>query len=118
VHCIDAWVAESDVLRVQTDIGDATVRVRLAGELDLSSARDLRHAVRDAVQRAGRRHTTVELDLSALTFCDAAGVAAFIALSRECEGAGHGVELRHPRGAVRRVFDIVRLAETVTVRDD
>ncbi|BCJ49451.1 anti-sigma factor antagonist [Actinoplanes sp. NBRC 14428] len=84
------------------------IRLGVRGEVDLATAPDLERAVAGAVARPGAREVLV--DLSAVTFLDASGIAA---LARShLLAAESGVRLRvcGARGVVRRVLAIAGLA--------
>lgn len=82
-------------------------RVRLIGELDLASGA----RVRWALPRLGGHRLLV--DLSRLTFIDAAGLSALLLARRELELAGRRLELEEARGPVRRVFELSGLGHLV-----
>jgi anti-sigma B factor antagonist len=77
--------------------------IRLAGELDMSSAPELDQVLEAAVEHGG----AVLVDLSELTFMDSTGINAFLKAALSLSGRGclilHGEQDR-----VRRVLDLVR----------
>jgi anti-sigma B factor antagonist len=77
--------------------------VMLRGELDVAAAADLQARL---LSVAG---STVVVDLSGLTFIDAAGVGVLVDTRAKLEGEGHRVVLRGASGLVRRVFDLLNL---------
>ncbi|HET7929660.1 MAG TPA: STAS domain-containing protein [Actinomycetota bacterium] len=78
--------------------------IRLAGELDMSSASQLHEVLDVAVAHGG----TILVDLSELTFMDSTGINVFLRAAISLRGRGclilHGEQDR-----VRRVFDLIRL---------
>jgi len=78
--------------------------VGLHGELDVVNAASLRDAL---VEIAG---STVAVDLSDLTFIDAAGLGALASARREIEESGNKLELLGARPSVRRTFTVAGLA--------
>ena len=78
--------------------------IRLAGELDMSTAAELDEVLGMAVEHGG----AVTIDLSELTFMDSTGINAFLRAAMSLRGRGclilHGEQDR-----VRRVLDLVRL---------
>lgn len=78
--------------------------VRLRGELDLAYAAPVRAALASV---AGHE---VEVDLSALTFLDAAGLSALLAARRAVTARGHRLRFCGAVPAVRRVFELTDLA--------
>lgn len=105
----EADVSEQDLsstlpplsVRVE-NVGDLH-RVLLRGELDMASATDVEARL---VETAG---STVEVDLSQLTFIDARGIRAL--LSAKCRTTREGDHLRivGATGMVRRVFTLLDL---------
>ena len=93
---------------VSFDATQAVLGVR--GEVDLISAPELA-AVLDAV--IDRGHRSVVLDLSALTFMDAAGLGVIADAVRRLRHQGGVVTIRCPSAMVRRLLDITKLAQVV-----
>jgi anti-anti-sigma factor len=94
--------------------GDILV-LRVAGELDMSSAPDLLHHVDDALEAGDAR---VLVDLSGLSFCDSAGLNAFIRGDRRCVRAGGWLRLTAARGHVARVLDVSGVGEVLAYRPE
>jgi anti-anti-sigma factor len=82
---------------------DTEVTVELSGELDLASAPTLEAAL-DQIPYESTRH--VLLDLEDLSFIDASGLRAVLALHATCRA--HAVQLSIRRGprSVQRLFDL------------
>ena len=78
--------------------------IRLAGELDMSTAAQLDEVLGTAVEHGG----AIMIDLSELTFMDSTGIGAFLRAAVSLRGRGclilHGEQDR-----VRRVLDLVRV---------
>jgi len=78
--------------------------IRLAGELDMSTAAQLDEVLGTAVEQGG----AVTIDLSKLTFMDSTGIGVFLRAAVSLRGRGclilHGEQDR-----VRRVLDLVRV---------
>jgi anti-sigma B factor antagonist len=78
--------------------------IRLAGELDMSTASQLREVLDVAVAHGG----TILVDVSEVTFMDSTGIGAFLRAAVCLRGRGclilHGEQDR-----VRRVLDLVRV---------
>ena len=94
------------------DNGEAIV-LRLAGELDMSTAPELLDQV-VALVAAGTSRVVV--DLAALTFCDSAGLTSFVRADRRCAAAGGWLRLTGAHGHVARVIEISGLGEVLTYR--
>lgn len=84
------------------------VRVRLAGELDLSTTPELNAAV-DKVLDEGHRHILV--DLGDLAFCDSSGLAALVRGDDLATERGGWLRLTGATGRVDRVLRISGLAD-------
>ncbi|HET9092673.1 MAG TPA: STAS domain-containing protein [Acidimicrobiales bacterium] len=81
--------------------------VMLRGELDLLSAPQLRSCLEDAM------NSTVVVDLSGLSFIDAAGLSVLVTARRRAETDGNHVKVTNPAGLVRRVFELAGLDELI-----
>jgi anti-anti-sigma factor len=91
------------VLRINTvHDGPSSVTVRLAGEIDFASVEAARHAVVSLAQETRR----IVLDLSRVTYCDAAGIRFLIAARRLARQAGADLVVRYPLRSVSRVLDL------------
>ena len=83
---------------------DDRAGLKLSGDLDLASARELGEALRFDVPQEGE----LTLDLSDLEFIDSGGLAAILAYAGERNGNGRLVLLNASK-SVARVFELVRL---------
>ncbi|MGW0841263.1 STAS domain-containing protein [Streptomyces sp. NPDC002787] len=97
---------------------DRTTRalVTLSGEIDLATA-PLVYAALAGCLRDGMR--TIDVDLTAVTFCDASGLNPFLTAFQLGAGAGTILRLHHPPPAMARVIELTGsgfLAEHHTVR--
>jgi anti-anti-sigma factor len=90
-----------------------TIRLVLAGELDLAARGHLESALADAQSDSAR----VVLDLSALTLVDCASLEVIFTAAERCREGGGVLVLRHPRGQVRRVLDLIDPPIGVAVLD-
>ncbi|MET8123286.1 STAS domain-containing protein [Micromonospora sp. NPDC005189] len=96
------------VSHVERDGGGACLR--LAGELDLSTAPDLTAAI-DGLIAVGE--TRVLLDLTDLTFCDSTGMAVFVRGDNRAAADGGWLRLTGANGRVERVLQVTGLAEVL-----
>ena len=96
------------VLPMQAQI----VRVRVSGEVDLSTARELERALMQEVNAARE----VLLDLSAVSFIDSSGLHAIAIAARAAQSNGGALALdsRLPDQA-RRVVEITGLQSLIEV---
>ena len=90
--------------------GDNVI-VALCGELDMADAAAVAAALTAAA--AGRRKTIV--DLAGLAFIDCSGAAALARAQRKAEQAGGSLLLAAPQPRVRRVFELSRLVDSVSI---
>ncbi|MDG4758276.1 STAS domain-containing protein [Micromonospora sp. WMMD710] len=89
--------------------------LRLAGELDLSTAPELTAAI-DRLTEAGERR--VLLDLTDLTFCDSTGMAVFVRGDNRAAADGGWLRVVGANGRVERVLRVTGLAEVLRYEPD
>ncbi|MFJ7266430.1 STAS domain-containing protein [Streptomyces sp. NPDC099050] len=82
------------------DRGDGTT-ITLAGELDLDTVGQLRAMVDDCLREGVR---TIDIDVSALAFCDVSGLNAFLAVAACTATAKGSLCLHHPRPMLIRLL--------------
>src|ERR1700761_8363233 len=80
-----------------------SVRLFLAGELDLATLLDFQGGVDHAQSDSDR----VLLDLRALTLIDCAALSTLFAAAKRCRDESAALILQSPNGQVRRVLDLV-----------
>ena len=105
--------AESHVLTIDVGEVDGVDLLTLRGELDFASGGSLSSAFADLT--SGPRRVVV--DLAGLDFVDSSGVKMLIAAARAVEDEGGEFVLAAPTETVRRVFEILHLADVVTVAE-
>jgi anti-sigma B factor antagonist len=100
-----------DIQRIRDDRG---VRLRLAGELDLSSAPELGRQLAE-LERAdcGR----VLIDLSQLEFIDSTGLTLIIEARRAAQENGRDLHLCAGPPQVQRLFELTGVLEHFTFED-
>jgi anti-anti-sigma factor len=91
--------------------GRGSIRLVLAGELDLSARAHFEQALMDAQTDASR----VILDLQALTLIDCASLSVVFDAAVEARRRNAVFILLDPRGQVRRVLDLTGAPEGVAV---
>ncbi|GAA1841178.1 STAS domain-containing protein [Asanoa iriomotensis] len=89
------------------------LRLRLAGELDMSTAPELLSRIADLAAGGSPR---VVVDLTALTFCDSAGLTVFVRGDRRCAEAGGWLRLTGAHGHVARVIEISGVGDSLGYR--
>ena len=90
-------------LHVRTRPAGGYTIVAISGELDIANAYALRERLLDVLHRAGIR---LVLDLSAVSFCDASGLATLVATRRRAVLLGGALRLA---GAQPQVLKILRV---------
>ncbi|MGY1618549.1 STAS domain-containing protein [Geodermatophilus sp. SYSU D00691] len=104
-----------DLLTLSATVDGATARVSTTGEIDSSSAPDLR-AELDRLLEAGARE--LEVDLTGVTFLDSAGLCVLAAAHRRAAAEGVRLRVRASSRAVIRplqitgLFDLLRVETT------
>jgi len=91
--------------------GRGSIRLILAGELDLSARAHFEQALTDAQADASR----VILDLQALTLIDCASLSVVFDAAVEAHRRNAVLILLDPRGQVRRVLDLTGAPDGVAV---
>jgi anti-anti-sigma factor len=86
--------------------GNATVRVR--GELDIATADQAYAYLRDVVDS---QDGPVHMNLSELTFCDAAGLGVLARVAGHARRAGHSLKLTAARPSLVRIMRITGMDE-------
>jgi anti-sigma B factor antagonist len=89
---------------VVSDPSSATVV--LDGEIDIATAPAIRRLLLAAIS-GGSVHLAV--DMSGVTFLDAAGIGVLVAAANRAREAGGGLSLLAPSRQVRRLLDILPL---------
>jgi anti-sigma B factor antagonist len=95
----------------QVDTSGETAILRISGEIDISTAPQLRDHLRQL--DTGR----VVVDLSAMTFIDSTGLGVLVGALKRLRDKGGDLVLRAPTRATRKVLDLTGLAQIVTIED-
>jgi len=91
------------LLTIHTIPGDGEVTLRVAGEIDMSTAELLREALLAAI----RHHdSTVRLDMADVSFMDSTGLAVLIFSHRRITQEGGRLILDRPNARVTRVLQV------------
>jgi anti-sigma B factor antagonist len=103
-------------MEVQVVVSDDGCRVTVQGEVDSSTAPDLRDCLLEVLSRPGS--ADVEVDLTRVTFLDSAGLSALAVAHRAGVSAGRGLRVRCGTArAVVRPLQITGLWDVFTVVD-
>ncbi|GAA4983391.1 STAS domain-containing protein [Kitasatospora paranensis] len=86
----------------------------LAGEIDQDSAHEVRRML-EAALRAGPGN--LELDLTAVTFCDSSGLNAVLAVRRAAESDGRRLVVQAAGPRVRHLFDLTGASSVLGLSD-
>lgn len=84
----------------------------VSGEVDLVSSPRLAAAVAGALKTG---HPDVLVDLARVDFIDITGIRVLVNAARQAREAGGCLVLRSPSRAVRRMLDVLHLAEVLPV---
>lgn len=115
VYCalsVTRWELSGDLKVLMVGSVDGHVELAVSGEIDLSTAGDLRTAVNAELDgHAGR----VVLDMAAVSFIDSSGLNALIEVHQALGDRGGSLVVRSPSQAVRRLFEITALDRVIMV---
>ena len=90
----------------------ARVRVRLEGELDLSTAATFQHAVIELMESGW---SSILVDLGGLTFMDSSGLRTAFELDDEASRRGIALQLTGATDEIRRLFTLTGLSARLNV---
>lgn len=102
--------APEQLLEIQ-DLSDGhRVRLRLRGELDLSTTGDLQRVLDGA---CGCEE--ILLDLSDLSFIDSSGISLFLTAHKRATADGQKFVLRFPAPSVLKAFEVGGVADVLVI---
>ena len=105
---------EPPTLLVRTTSNGSTFLVELAGEMDMTTSSELSQAIERTPEGTG----LVVIDLAELSFLDSSGLNALVRGRRVLAEREISMCVVVPaESVVRRVFEITRLAESLSVVD-
>jgi len=93
------------LLKIHTESEGDTLRVRLAGEFDLTGIGDFRREVEESLTPWKR----AEIDLSDVVFMDSSGLQALVSLNNRAEERGLELALVSPSVPVSRILQLTGL---------
>jgi anti-anti-sigma factor len=93
-----------------------TVRVAVAGEIDLSTV----DVVRAGLLRTLAAHLPhrIEVDLAGITFLDCSAITALVVVAEAAARIGCQLRITNPQPIVRRVLDLTGMLDAVTAGFD
>lgn len=92
---------------------DRAVVVQVEGEVDVHTSGELRAVLEDVITRSPR--IAVVLDLTEMSFIDAAGIGVLVHALRRMRGTGGRLVLRNLRPPVLKVFRVLGLDRVFTI---
>ena len=90
---------------------DGVASIRVAGELDVATAPDLRACLLDAIATT----RTVVVDLTDLGFIDSTGIGVLIGAAKRLAAEGGEIRLQGVRPKTMRVFEITGVARMIAI---
>jgi anti-anti-sigma factor len=93
--------------------GDVTI-VSVVGELDASSAPDLRARFEELISQGQNQYV---LDLMALDFIDSSGISAFVNLFKKVRMGQGSVKLCNINPEIMKIFELTRLNRVFDIYD-
>ncbi|GAA2024185.1 hypothetical protein GCM10009839_22430 [Catenulispora yoronensis] len=100
-----------DSLRISVHTVPGGPVIALAGELDISTAPALRAVCLDTFDTYGRPHAVV--DVAGLSFCDCAGLSAFLHVHKRALANGGWIRLCGTDPRLRKVLAVTGLGSTL-----
>ena len=97
-----------------SNVMPGTVRVAVAGEIDLSTS-DVLHAGLLAVL-SSQVPERIDIDLAKVTFMDCGGLTVLLAVGKAAARTGCQLRITNPQPIVRRVLDLTGLLDVLTAR--
>ena len=94
------------------DQANGTAATRLSGDLDIVTSDGVK---RDLAALVDTGHVALALDLSDVGFVDSSGLGVLVAIHRHAESNGGSFVVRSIPPQVKRLFDITRLGDLLTV---
>jgi anti-sigma B factor antagonist len=101
-------------LSISTEQHDGEVVVTVAGDIDVSSASQLRQVLHDHLENDARQ---LVVDLEGVDFCDSTGLAVFIAALHRARSRGGGLALTRVQRPVLRVLRVTGLDRVFTIKE-
>lgn len=101
-------------LKIELDLREDQAVVRMVGELDISTAPQLRETVLKLLQPSMGIGIVI-LDLNDVTFVDSTGLGVLAASRQRVEREGGALVLRGPRPNTLKVLEVTGLDRVFTV---
>jgi anti-sigma B factor antagonist len=98
-------------LRLFTINGGTSTRLEIGGEIDLGSVDALRDELGMIVESGTGN---VEVDMSAVSFCDSTGLCALIAARQHLDTRGRRLSIINASSHVARLLDVSGLTDSLS----
>lgn len=98
-----------DPLHLTTSRRNGTVTVTVSGELDIATTELLRSHLLELLQETGHGHVAVVLEVSRLSFIDAAGLGVLVSVHNHAQRRRTPLRIAGAPPAVRRLLRITGL---------
>ncbi|MGW0803898.1 STAS domain-containing protein [Nonomuraea sp. NPDC002799] len=96
-------------LHLTTSRHNGTLTLSVAGELDIATTELLRGHLLELLREAGRRPATLVIELSRLSFIDAAGLGVLVSIRNQAEGQRTPLRIANIPPVMRRLLRITGL---------
>jgi len=109
-------VAEIDLLiEPRGEAGSERAVLEVAGDIDLFTAPQLRHAVNELIDAGSRK---LVVDLTKVGFLDSTGLGVLVGALKRLRDSGGDLVLAAPQRPVRRVLSVTGLDKVFTIHTD
>jgi anti-sigma B factor antagonist len=105
------------LLTLTTSQEQEALRVRLSGELDMSSALTFDEQMRRIEEECGPEGTVL-LDMEGLKFMDSTGLRLIVSAHQRAVRAGRHLAIVHTSKAIRRILKLTGMLERLDVSED
>ena len=102
--------ALSEELRLFTTNTAACTRLQIGGEIDLSTIAPLRDELAMII---GSGTGDLDIDMSAVTFCDSTGLCALITAQQQLQTNGRQLRIINPSTTVAHLLALTALTDTL-----
>jgi anti-sigma B factor antagonist len=100
------------MLTMDVTVGEERATVKLRGEIDLATARDVQER---ASQLLARRIGDLIFDMREVFMVDSVGLATLLGIARQAEAADCAFTLLNPSPLLRRVLHVTGLSRVLNV---
>jgi len=94
-----------------TDENETNIIIRLKGELSFKDHIDFNAFLKDLPHSS----KSIVFDLSELIAIDSAGIGMLFLAQKVIEKSGGNMSLKNPTGQVKRVFDITKIGQSISI---